>query len=317
MDSIARDFEPIIGADLLSLIRARPERLISLTEISTLPSPVRRRAAFRLEFEGGLTLKGRRLESPDRAERVAHILGLTGDGFPRALDRRGDALLLPWVEGRTLASLDPIPPAALERCGRILGALHQLDTPDWREIRIPAPEDLLATLRRDIGILAVANELDPGLGRAAVETAAALAPREARSGIIHKDFCAENIVLDASGAPVSIDNAALSVGPYDLDLARTWYRWSMSPTDRSRFLRGYEEYRDCGSFTKHFAFWAICVLAGSASNRLRAQVGGHREPLGRLRSLLERLDGDPADHPLWLFSSRSLGASQDGRSEGD
>ena len=300
MDSIAPDFEPIIGADLLALIRARPERLISLTEISTLPSPVRRRAAFRLDFEGGLTLKGRRLESPARAQRVEHILGLTGDGVPRTLDRRGEALLLPWVEGRTLALLDPIPAAALARCGRILGALHQLDTPEWREIRIPALGDLLAKLRRDTGILAAANELDIGLGRAAVEAAAALVPRHARSGIIHKDFCAENIVLDASGSPVSIDNAALSVGPYDLDLARTWYRWPMSPSDRSRFLRGYEEYRDCVSFMKHFAFWAICVLTGSASNRLRAQVGRHGEPLGRLRRLLDGLDGDPADHPLWL-----------------
>jgi len=299
-DPASRGVEPDIGADLLALIRARPERLISLTEISTLSSPARRRTAFRLEFAGGLTLKGRRLESPERAQRVERILGLAGDGFPRTIDRRGDALLLQWIQGRALASLDPVPPAALERCGRILGALHQLATPELPDVRIPAPEDLLAKLRRDTGLLADAGELDSGLGRTAVETAAALAPRRASSGVIHKDFCAENIVLDDSGSPVSIDNAALSVGPHDLDLARTWYRWEMNPRDRSHFLRGYERHRGSVTFVEHFAFWAICVLAGSASIRLRARLGGHREPLIRLRRLLEFLETDAVDHPLWV-----------------
>jgi hypothetical protein len=290
-------FEPIIGPDLLSLIRERPEQLISLTEISTLPSPVRRRAAFRLEFAGGLTLKGRRLESPERAQRLHHILGR--DGFPRAVDRRGDALLIQWVEGRVLTALDRIPPAVLERCGRILGALHRLERPDWLDVREPAPADWLAKLQMATGLLSAAGELDAGLGRAAVESAAARVPGQVSAGIIHKDFCAENIVLDASGAPVSIDNGTVSFGPLDLDLARTWYRWPMTPADREHLLRGYAEYRSHASFMEHFSFWAIAVLVASASSRLRLRVGRHREPLERLRTLLDSLDRHDLDPLRW------------------
>jgi Ser/Thr protein kinase RdoA (MazF antagonist) len=176
----------------------------------------------------------------------------------------------------------------LERCGRVLGALHRLEPPAWSDLRIAGPEDLLGKLRRDIAILVDAGVLETGLGRAAVATAAAAAPLDAPAGVIHKDFCADNIVADRSGAPVSIDNANLTFGPLDLDLARTWYRWPMSARDWSCFARGYEASRPTAGFRAHLPFWAVVVLAGSASSRLRQRIGRHGEPLERLRTILEQ-----------------------------
>jgi hypothetical protein len=289
---VAPGLEPIIGADLLALIRERSESLVSLTEVSALPSPVRRRAAFRLEFAGGLTLKGRRLESAARASRIERFLGLGLDGFPRVLSRRGDALLIEWVEGRVLSALDPVPPAVLEQCGRMLGALHRLEAPEWLGVRSLSPEDSLAKLQMAAGLLSAAGELDRHLARMAVEAAAAARPRRVSGGITHKDFCAENIVLGPSRGPVSVDNGTVSFGPLDLDLARTWCRWPLSAADWQHFLRGYSEFRSHAGFAEHFAFWVIAALVASASSRLHSGTGHHREPLERLRRLLELREGD-------------------------
>jgi Ser/Thr protein kinase RdoA (MazF antagonist) len=120
-------------------------------------------------------------------------------------------------------------------------------------------------------------------------------------GVIHKDFCAANVVIGTDGAPVCVDNANVSVGPHDLDLARTWYRWPMGAEDRRHFAAGYEEYRRLAACLRHFAFWAACVLVGSASIRLRARAPGGLEPLDRLSVLLDRAarGARGADHPFW------------------
>ena len=108
-------------------------------------------------------------------------------------------------------------------------------------------------------------------------------------------------MLDATDAPVCIDNAKLAVGPLDFDLAMAWYRWPMSRSERAHFASGYEEHRSMKGFLEHFSFWAPCVLLGSASIRLRARVGGVDVPVERLRRLLEFLEPERRneEHPFW------------------
>jgi aminoglycoside phosphotransferase (APT) family kinase protein len=289
----------LLGTDLLALIRARGVPITKLSAITGLPSPVRKRAAFAVEFADGTKLKARRFKSVQRADTVVRLRGAIGAGFAAILARRGDGMLLEWVEGRSLASLESIACDLLRRCGQMLGAMHRLPCETLPEAAPAKPAELFAKLERDADLVVSSQLLDPEIARRALADADANRPGEPTLGIIHKDFCAENIVLDASGAPVSIDNGTVSFGPLDLDLARTWYRWPMTPADREHLLRGYAEYRSHASFMEHFSFWAIAVLVASASSRLRLRVGRHREPLERLRTLLDSLDRHDLDPLRW------------------
>ena len=86
--------------------------------------------------------------------------------------------------------------------------------------------------------------------------------------MIHRDYCAENLLLAPSGRIHVVDNESIDVGPLDYDLARTWYRWPMGPRQRAAYWKGYARYRDPGSFSSSFAFWAVKVLVESSLFRL-------------------------------------------------
>lgn len=293
--TVGRSPSDTMGPDLSALVRAWPASLVSITEITGLPSRPGRRASFRLEFSDGATVKGRRFETPERATRVTALLRLMGDGFPRVLDARGDSLLLEWIHGPALDSLQPIPPDILTRSGELLGALHRLQ-PDHP---VPAPLDGLgerrSRLEKNTALLGAEGVLDPGLGEVLLDAAAAGAPTTATSGLIHKDLCPSNIVL-RDHIPVPIDNASLALGLHDLDLARTWYRWPMTRPEWRHFADGYERHRRADGFVDHFVFWAVSVLVGSAAVRVRARSSQARVPLQRLRRILDALsDGTEAD----------------------
>jgi aminoglycoside phosphotransferase (APT) family kinase protein len=206
-------------------------------------------------------------------------------------------LLLEWVDGPVLDSLEPIPPDVLVHAGELLGALHELDF----DPAVPDPTvdlgERLSKLGRDVAVLTDTEALEPELGRLLLGAATARAPSAATTGIIHKDFCPSNIVLRGD-TPVPIDNANLGIGPHDLDLARTWYRWTMSPEERRQFARGYRDHRSLDGFLEHFLFWATSVLVGSASTRIRARSDQARVPLARLRMLLDLLQGNARTDPV-------------------
>jgi aminoglycoside phosphotransferase (APT) family kinase protein len=284
--------EAAMGVHMARLIRARPGRLVSATAVSTLTSARRLAAAFRFEFADGPSLKGHRCHSVKRAEMVHALLDRAGEGFPPVLAREGDALLLPWVEGQPLAPGAPSS-SLLRRCGGILGHLHRVDPPRRPRSRVRTVDDVFAVLGEDVEFLAGCGALDRTRAGRAVEMAAAFRPLVPATGIIHNDFCAENIVVDGTGAPVSVDNITLRIGPLDTDLARTWYRWPLPPHEWAELEAGYREHRDTAAFRAHFPFWAVYVLAVSAASRIRGDVAGHAEPLAQLRRLVDRREGDP------------------------
>ena len=185
-----------IGADLAALLRQRRLKVVSAQPITSWPSEVRP-VAFRLELGDGSVLKARQFPRVRRARIVERILRMTLHGFPRPIARHGCALLLPWVEGDVLASLDSIPLDVMHRCGANLGALHQQDVSDWPGVVVRQVEHVLAQLRTDTTILIEAGELEKDAAAGAHALANESVPGAASTGIIHNDFCPENIVLDA------------------------------------------------------------------------------------------------------------------------
>jgi aminoglycoside phosphotransferase (APT) family kinase protein len=275
----------VLGSDLLALIRARGVPVTKLTAITALPSPVRQRAAFAVDFADGTRLKARRLKSAQRADVVARLRAAVPADFPALVGRRGDAMLLAWVEGRSLASLKAIPAAVLRRCGRMLGALHARRCEEWVEGAPASAQALFEKLERNLELLIGAQLLEPDLAQRALAAADAKRPFEATLGIIHKDFCAENLVLGSDDSLVCVDDATLSTGPHDLDLARSWARWPMREVERAHFMNGYLEHRSPADFERHFAFWATCALVGSAATRVRSLAPGAHASIERLREL--------------------------------
>jgi Ser/Thr protein kinase RdoA (MazF antagonist) len=85
-------------------------------------------------------------------------------------------------------------------------------------------------------------------------------PLDFESGLIHADFCADNMIVTGEGDIVVIDNEQLRVGALDYDLARCWCRWPMNSAQREAFCRGYEQYRSLQQFAQNQTFWAIRAL---------------------------------------------------------
>jgi Ser/Thr protein kinase RdoA (MazF antagonist) len=282
--------EALLGADLLSLIADRISRLVAVMPVSSAPSARDDTAAVRLEFADGVVLKGRRVRNARRAETVEQLVGLAGDGFQPVRARRGRALLTEWVPGRVLTSIDPSPDV-MRRCGRLLANLHRITVPDATR-RHPDVDRALRNLQHDLETLQAAHAIDDLFSDRAVSLATTRIPPAATAGIIHNDFCAENIVLGRGGEITVIDNATITFGLHDMDLARTWLRWPMAPENGAEFVSGYRTGRSPEGFLEHFAFWAVCALSRAAANRLRRQMGGIESRLKMLASLLERGRGD-------------------------
>jgi hypothetical protein len=286
---------PELDRELRALLGARAAALRAIEPLPRLAVPRRRGDAHRLHFADGRSLKLRRLRDAAAARRVAELLGWVGHPFPGLLARAGRALLLEWVEGHPLGA-SPLSAAQLRGAARLQAALH---------VTPPPPRPAAATIdptarqgrrtRRHLERLRAAGRLDA----AQVEDLAAIqrahAPVACELGLAHGDLCAENLVVDAAGALRSIDNEALSLGPCDADLGRTWYRWPLAPGQRERYLEAYAATRSPEPFLAHFAYWALAALLGSAAHRLGGAPAVADPPLRRLARLMAAIErGAPA-----------------------
>ncbi len=276
-----------LGHDLAALVRARSVPLVAFDEITSLPSVRRRQKAFSFDFADGTRLKGRRFKNAERAETVRQIRLAIGGGFSQILSRRGDSMLLEWIDGTSLSKQRSISPTQFHGCGEMLGALHRVAMEDVAAVPPLTLGAVCEKFQRDIAELVKSQLVNASFVRDVHEAALACQPKNATAGVIHRDFCAENLVVCASNSVVCIDNAGLAVGPHDLDLARTWWRWPMTRRDWAQFVSGYMEHRDMSEFLDNFVFWASCVLVGSAALRHRYCTPGIREPLDRLQRLIE------------------------------
>lgn len=276
-----------LGSDLETLVQERPARLVGCESISRHGASRESRDTFRLDFEGGVTLKGRRLASPGVAARIESIVARLDPGrFPRVVARCGAALLETWIPGETL-DRKPAERAHLRWAAETLGGVHRTATPLRRRLWLRARRELLA---RHLRRLVAAGALEGAAARRLEERALANAPRTAELTLIHRDLCPENIVVDPSGRLFSVDNAGARVGAADEDLARTCYRWPLDSAASAEFLDTYRAFRDPRGFLEHRRFWMVAALVHATWIR---QSRGYARADVPLRRLLAELAPPP------------------------
>ena len=281
-----------LGEDLEILIRALETPPIATTLISQLPPIHTGRASFRLQLSDGRLLKGVRCALAQDAARIEALLRLMPTQyFPRSVARRGAALLLDWMPGIAL-SKDDCTTALLRASGRLQAAIHQLDVPERAAMPLVRRSSAWDTWHDEhLRQLVAAKALTAEDGVALLRLAQRNAPARTRLAICHWDFCAENIVKDADDRIYVVDNETLAVDACEYDLARTWYRWPMTASQRAAYVEGYGESPEITNFDAHLLHFGVVVLAEAAAYRMRVHAPSAQVPLQRLHALLSHPAG--------------------------
>jgi hypothetical protein len=277
--------EAELGADLAAMIAATGVPVVEAAPVTTIRWLGSSRASFRLALADGRVLKGRRFRTPADVLRVTSISSLLDPRhFPPVLASRGCALLTPWIPGRS-PSADAWTPALLSVCGGVMATLHR--TPILPEVASLQPRRLHWTERVDrwLGELVGARALGVSEAREISDLATLSAPATSRTAVCHTDLCGDNIVATLDGELWVVDNEGLSLDAPEFDLARTWYRWPMTPPQQRAFAEGYGAHEHSPHFEAHFLHWALLAVLDSAAYRTRAGVAGARIPLARLTEL--------------------------------
>ena len=256
--------------DLHALVADYPSELLSVREVTQLKSSHSLRATYRLEFIDKGIVKGRVLDEPAQARRLVALAPyLDKSVFPQLIAVRGHALLEEWREGLPLTA-----PGADQTwaffAGKVLGALHASElNPEILEDpeRTLAPQ--MERLGRALENIVLAGGLRHAQASVLRHSACSQAPGTLKAGLVHLDFCAENMIQH-EGRLYVIDNELLDIGILDADLGRTWYRWPS--LQHHEFLRGYQQFRDATGFLQRQMFWAVYTLSLAADYRLTAEL---------------------------------------------
>jgi hypothetical protein len=274
-----------LGADLSALLAVMGAAVVEVLPVTTIRWAGARRAAFRLTLADGQVFKGRRLNTPADAERVAHLSSLLDPRhFPPVLAHRGSALLTRWIPGEPVRN-GAWPPARLGACGRLQGAIHRIHVPPEISVLLRPTPDWTRRLDQCLDELVAGGALDTRSAREIHHLVAVSAPATVGVGVCHTDFCADNIVVSDAGRIWVVDNEGISLNAPEFDLARTWYRWPMTPTQARAYADGYGPHDHSARFAAHFLHWALLAVLESAAYRVRARVASARIPLDRLADL--------------------------------
>jgi aminoglycoside phosphotransferase (APT) family kinase protein len=254
--------------------------------LSTIRAAEYERRVYRLDLKGGRVLKARRLEDEATARRLFEIRQEAPAGFAPVLHRHGAVMLEAWIEGEDLAQR-PMTSQHLFEAATLLACLHA--TP--RVLGRPLPATQSTGAEREMaeharwhlaadGRLALAESDRIG---AALKL---LDPKRALFGLVHTDFCGENMVIDPDGRLHIIDNERMSLGVLGLDVARTWYRWMLPSPAWECFRATYQARMPHQDALRHFAFWALVATLKSAVLRLWLDPARAHVPIERLREIM-------------------------------
>ncbi|MFM8252128.1 MAG: phosphotransferase family protein [Planctomycetota bacterium] len=213
------------------------------------------------------------------------IKRLPSERFPAILASTDQATLEQWIDGEIIGD-SLTDRTVLPACGELLGVIHNTTPPD------SVPESVSSSLQEyerwlieGLAHLTAIESIDAEFARRVEHAALASKPNSAAVGLIHRDFCGDNLVI-SERLVRSIDNTSFAVGPFDADLARTWYRWPMPAELWNAFLEGYAQQRDSSSFREYGNFWKASVLIRAALMRIRSGLNDQAMiPLGRLHEL--------------------------------
>lgn len=257
-------FKYELGSDLYELVLELGGKLVSVEAIIRLNSPRQQKANFKLSFRDGRQYKARLYKSEENRRLVSTLAPLLGElPFSRIIASRGRATIEEWIPGIPLQA-EAVTNEQARRAGELLGVLHtgislpaELRT-DIADADIPLQEinSYLATI---IHYASEESRLCDEIALIAVQTR----PAGFETGLIHADYCADNMVLTGEGRVVVVDNEGLRVGALDYDLARCWCRWPMAESQREAFCHGYQQYRSMENFMNNPQFWAIRALTQS------------------------------------------------------
>lgn len=247
---------PAPTAEIDEALRQAGIRARHIALVSPMREAKGRRLAYRVESEAGEVVKLRQFESEAAARTVFELRVGLEHAFAPALRRLGCVILEEWIAGRALGADEAA--ARAHEAGALLARLHArplavgteatMRTARWRD---GVESDLAMLDAAAVVPSAVVSRLlqDVRLGDPGSEPAA----------LIHLDFCADNMILDAQGALRVIDNEQLAIESAGLDLARTFCRWPMSDVEWERFGAGYRS--AAHRVPTAGAFWRIVAAA--------------------------------------------------------
>ena len=156
----------------------------------------------------------------------------------------------------------------LREAGEILGRLHRTQIPsELAGQKLPNSERLLRAVERRLSSLNELGLLSSYEVSRLKHSAGQQLPYTLEDGLIHHDFCAENLIITVGNQLYAIDNEDMRIGVLDADLARTFHRWPMTSQQRQAFCEGYQRHREVVSYEGHSLFWLIWVLSGAIEFR--------------------------------------------------
>ncbi len=261
-----------LGEELLYLTARLPGRLVHAQEITSLQSPLQTRASYKLTFSDGLVIKGRRFTSLQRSVRATRLATLLEHlPFNRVLASRGIGRIEQWIEGQVLQT-NVLTDSLAEWAGDLLGSVHTIAGFNALDVAAPPANSwYLGKIKFNLDEIVHRRAIDQDTARRIVEIAARTQPHCINSGLIHTDFCAENMVATPEGGLFVVDNENLRLGSLDYDVVKCWCRWPMTHSARRAFCKGYQHHRSLENVFEHLRFWAICALTQSARVRTKHQ----------------------------------------------
>lgn len=294
--ALARHF----GDELKVLLRPLGGEVIHAEELTRFVSRRQRKAVFKLELADGRLLKARRFKTAQEVVLVAALAPLLeARYYSRVLAGSGTTTLEEWKPGSVLAA-DAVAPLQARKAGELLGRLHTttgLPGPETAPVLSVAAH--VELMQAHLAALVGQGVLASSAAARILELAHRTRPSRFEAGLIHGDFCIDNMVLDSAGELVLIDNESMCVGPLDFDIARTWCRWPMTDATRAAFTAGYTRFRDLEAFTAHHQFWALRALLMSVYVHLK-----HERPCQPAIAALQRL-GSGAEGGFWASLPRA------------
>ncbi|MGD0010249.1 MAG: aminoglycoside phosphotransferase family protein [Terriglobia bacterium] len=274
---------PSLEPEILAALEQAGIEPRSFVRISSLRPADTGRCTYRIDHDRG-TVKARRLEDEATARDLAAFRSELPDAFPPVIFRQGRVLIEPWIDGEALPDVPE--PHHLATAGALLGELHatsRLGDRMLHEVRSTADHRLLAQKRLRIVVAAGAlGEEEAARLERALERRD---PLRATFGLVHLDFCGENMVIDRTGRLRVVDNDRVRLDALGYDLARTWYRWALPAPEWEAFCLAYSSRLPFPSSLDTLHFWKITAAAQSAELRLHAYPEKAFVPVKFLRAL--------------------------------